>query len=103
MYDTLYAILNKKENATLQYSIFCEKVLDKNYLLKLNNVFSDVQQTIRRNSTNISLLMSELCSLLCLKLYSLNYAIAHVQKILLRNQNLSYLYCIKTHDNLLIT
>ena len=39
MYDTLYAILNKNKNATLQYSIFCEKVLDEKYLLKLNNVF----------------------------------------------------------------
>ena len=39
MYETLYAILNKSENATLQYSIFCEKVLDEKYLLKLNNVF----------------------------------------------------------------
>ena len=27
MYDTLHAILNKSENATQQYSIFCEKVL----------------------------------------------------------------------------
>ena len=36
MYDTLYAILNKSENASLQYSIFCEKVLDEKYLLKLN-------------------------------------------------------------------
>ena len=39
MYDALYAILNKSENATLEYSIFCEKVLDEKYLLKLNNVF----------------------------------------------------------------
>ena len=39
MYDTLYAILNKSENATLQYFIFGEKVLDNKYLLKLNNVF----------------------------------------------------------------
>ena len=31
-------ILNKSENATLQSSIFCLKVLDKDYLLKLNNV-----------------------------------------------------------------
>ena len=38
MYDTLYAILNKSENATLQYFIFCEKVLDGKYLLKINNV-----------------------------------------------------------------
>ena len=39
MYDILYAILNKSENATLQYFKFCEKVLDEKYLLKLNNVF----------------------------------------------------------------
>ena len=39
MYDTLYATLNKRENATLQYFIFCEKVLDEKYLLKLNNLF----------------------------------------------------------------
>ena len=31
-------ILNKSENATLQLSIFDEKVLGKKYLLKLNNV-----------------------------------------------------------------
>ena len=31
-------ILNKSENASLQLSIFCEKVLDKMYLLKLSNV-----------------------------------------------------------------
>ena len=28
MYETPYAILNKSENGTLKYSIFCEKVLD---------------------------------------------------------------------------
>ena len=39
MYDTLYAILNKSENGTLHYFIFCEKVLDEKYLLKINNVF----------------------------------------------------------------
>ena len=33
-----YNVLNKSENATLQLSIFYEKVLDKKYLLKLNNV-----------------------------------------------------------------
>ena len=40
MYDTLYAILNKSENAklTLQYFIFCEKVLDEKYLLRINSV-----------------------------------------------------------------
>ena len=31
-------ILNKSENATLQLSIFSEKVLDKKYILKLNSV-----------------------------------------------------------------
>ena len=70
MYGNIYAILNKSENATLQYSIFCDKVLGEKYLLKLNNVcFPDIQQTIRRNSTNLFLLMSELCSLLCSELY----------------------------------
>ena len=39
MYDTLYVIINKCENATLQYSIFREKVFNKKHLLKLNNVF----------------------------------------------------------------
>ena len=39
MYGTIYSILNKSENATLQYSIFCDKVLDEKYLLKLNNVY----------------------------------------------------------------
>ena len=39
MCDTLYAILNKRQNAKLQYFIFCEKVLDEKYLIKLNNVF----------------------------------------------------------------
>ena len=34
---------------------------------------------IPRNSTKLSSLMSELCSLKCLKLYSLNFAIAHGQ------------------------
>ena len=33
MYDTLYVTLNKSENATLQYFIFSEKVLDEKYLL----------------------------------------------------------------------
>ena len=35
MRDTFYAILNKSENAKLQYFIFCEKVLDEKFLLKL--------------------------------------------------------------------
>ena len=55
----------------------------KKYLLKLNNVFQtsfpDIQQTICRNSTNLSQLMSELCSCKCIKLYSLNFANAHAK------------------------
>ena len=26
MYDTIYAVLNDSENATLQYSIFCDSI-----------------------------------------------------------------------------
>ena len=59
MYDTLYATLNKSENATLQYFIFCEKVLGKVFI------------------------KAKLYSFLRLKLYSLNFAIAHAQKRLL--------------------
>ena len=29
MYDTIFAILNKSENSTLQYFIICEKALDE--------------------------------------------------------------------------
>ena len=71
----IYAnILNKSENATLQLSIFYEKVWDKKYLLKLNN-FAQTSS----NSTDLSRLMYELCSIKCLKLYSLKFAIAHAQ------------------------
>ena len=38
---------------------------------------------IRQNSINASLSMSELCSFLCFKLYSLNFALAHAQKYVL--------------------
>ena len=70
--------MNKSENATLQLSIFCEKVLDKKYLLKLNNV-SQTSSKHFINSTNLSRMMSELCSFKCLKLYSLDFAIVHAQ------------------------
>ena len=75
MYDALYAILNKSEKATLQ-------VLNEKYLLKTNNVFQ-TSSKIRRTPTNLSLSMFELCSVLCLKHYSLNFAIVHAQKRLL--------------------
>ena len=56
MFDTLYAILNKSENATLQYFIFCEKVLDEKYLLKINNVFLTSSKRLVE-TTNLSLLI----------------------------------------------
>ena len=40
MYDTFYAILIKRENATPQYFIFCEKVLDEKHLIMLNQTSS---------------------------------------------------------------
>ena len=46
MNDTLYAILNKSENATLQYLIFCEKVLDEKYLLKITCVALLYKKTV---------------------------------------------------------
>ena len=68
-------IPDKNENATLQLSIFCEKVLDKKYLLKLNNV----SQTSSKRCVYLSRLLSELCSFKCYKLYSLKFAIVHAQ------------------------
>ena len=70
----LVNILNKNENATLQLSIFCEKVLDTKYFQKAHNV-----SQIRQTSINLSRLMSELCSFKFLKLYLLNFAIVHAQ------------------------
>ena len=98
MYDTLYAILNNSENATLEYFIFFKKALDEKYLLKPNN-----QQAIRRSSTNLSRLMSELIPFLSLKLYSLNFAIAHPQKNCYAYQNSSYLCGSNTQQNCIIT
>ena len=42
-----------------------------------------MQHVIRRSSTNLSRLMSDLFPFLCLKLYSPNFAIAHAQKKLI--------------------
>ena len=83
MYDTFYAILNNSENATLQYFIFCKKALDEKYLLKLNNVFKTSSKRFVEAPPNSSRLMSEFLPFLILKLYSLNFAIAHAQKRLL--------------------
>ena len=75
------SILNKNENATLQYFTFYEKVLDKAYLLKLNN---DSQTSskwfVETSSICLFWCLHELCSFLCFKRYSLNFAIAHAQK-----------------------
>ena len=89
-------MLNKSESATLQYFILCEKVLDEKFLLKINNVF----QTSRERFVETPP-MFELCSLLCLMLYSLNFAIAHAQKDCYAYQNSSYLCCIITKETVL--
>ena len=91
MYGTIYAILNKSEKATLQYSIFCDKVLDVKYLLKLNNVF--------QTSSKRFVETQPICLFWCLSYFIfcvLNYTIAHVQ-------NLSHFCCIKNGENWLIT
>ena len=76
MYDTLYAILNKSENATLQYFIFCEKVLDETYLLKLNvfqtNDSSKLHQFVSFDVRVMFLfvfktLFTEFCNCACVK------------------------------------
>ena len=73
-------MLNKSENATPQLSIFCEKVLDKKCLQKLNNDSqTSSKQFVETRPMCQYRLMSELCSFKCLKLYSLNFAIAHAQ------------------------
>ena len=87
MCDTLYAILNKSENATLQYFIFSEKVLDKTYLLNVLKTSS--KRFVETQPICLSFLMSEICSSLCLKLYSLNFAITHAQKDCYAYQNSS--------------
>ena len=87
MCDTLYAILNKSENATLQYFIFSEKVLDEKYLLNVLKTSS--KRFVETQPICLTFLMSEICSSLCLKLYSLNFAITHAQKDCYAYQNLS--------------
>ena len=56
------------------------KALDEKDLLKLNNVF----KTSSKRFVEAPPLMSELITFLCLKLYSLNFAIAHAQKRVIR-------------------
>ena len=47
MYDTLYAILNNSENATLQYFIFCKKALDEKYLMLSRHQASDSSKLLQ--------------------------------------------------------
>ena len=57
MYDTLYAVLSKSE--MLHYNIlFCEKMLDEKYFLKLNTVF--------QTSSKRFVETPQICLLLCL-------------------------------------
>ena len=58
-----------------------------------------MQQAINRNSTNLSLLMSVLCSFLCLKFYSLNLQVCMPKKDCYAYQNSSYLCCINIQEN----
>ena len=60
--------------------MFCEKESDKTYLLYLDNVSQTSSKLFVKTPPFLSLLMSELCFLMCFKLYSLNFAIAHAQK-----------------------
>ena len=64
----------------LHYSIL---YLDEKYLLKLNNVFKTSSKLFVEVPPFFFRLISELIPCLCLKLYSLNIAIAHAQKRLL--------------------
>ena len=82
MFDTLCYTEQKCKRYTTIFYILWESIGRK--VFTKAKCFPDIKQAIRRYSTNLSLLMSKLCFRLCLKLYSLNYAIAHVQKILLR-------------------
>ena len=102
MHATLYAILNKSENATLQYSIFCEKVFDEKYLLKLNNVF----QTSSKRFFEIS----PICIFWCRELCSLFLSFMHwimqfrmCKKDCYAYQTVSYLCWNRTQENWLIT
>ena len=51
---------------------------------------------LRHPTNNLSPLVSEICSILCFKVYSLNFAIAHAQKRLF---SLSELVIIMYHKN----
>ena len=62
-------IPNKSENATLQLSIFLEKVLDKKYLIKLNNFFQTSSKRCVETPT--------LCLVWCL-----NYALFSVKRFI---------------------
>ena len=78
MYDTLYGILDNSENATLQYFIFGHKYLLKSLIMFSRHPASDSSQLHQFVSFDV-----ESIPFLCLKLYSLNFAIAHAQKRLL--------------------
>ena len=73
MYDTLYTILNNSENATLQYFIFGRKVFT-NLIMFSRHPASDSSKLHQFVSFDV-----RVNSFLCLKLYSLSFAIAHAQ------------------------
>ena len=55
-------IMNKSENATLQLSIFCGKVLDKKYLLKPDNVSQTSSKRFVETHQFVSFDVSVICS-----------------------------------------
>ena len=80
----MYNAQKRKRNTTIVTCMFCEKVLDKTYLLKLNNVSQTSSKRFVETPSICLFLMSVFCSFLCFKLYLLNLAIiSHAQKRLL--------------------
>ena len=88
---THFILYYKSENTTLQYFIFCEKVLDKKYLLKL-----DIQQAIHRNSTNLSFLCLRYVPFCVLSFIHSISQLRMPKKDCYAYQNSSYLCCINT-------
>ena len=98
MYDTFYAILNKSENATLQYFIFCEKVLDENIYSRLiafsRHLASDSSKLHQFGSFDVlvmflsvfNALFTEFCSCACAKKIVMLIRIRHTCVALLHKK-----------------
>ena len=65
MYDTILCYTEQKwKRYTTIFYILWESI-GRKVFTKAQQCFQDIQQTIRRNSTNLFLSMSGLCSLSC--------------------------------------